>query len=66
MVPPPDTFVRSALARLGIDNRTSGYWFHDLMMLAIDTLPRSMMANIMYGQSQSIKKRALKKMEKQK
>jgi len=66
MVPTPETFVRSALARLGVDERTSGYWFHDLMNLAIDTLPRSVMAKVIYGQSQSIKKRALKKMEKQK
>merc|ERR1719510_2470127 len=60
------SLVRSALARLGVDERTSGYWFHDLMNLAIDTLPRSVMAKVIYGQSQSIKKRALKKMEKQK
>jgi len=66
MVPSPNTFVGSALARLGIDDRTSGYWFHDIMMLAIDTFPRSMTASLVYGQSQSIKKRALKKMEKEK
>jgi len=66
MVPSPNTFVKSALARLGIDDRTCGYWFHDIMMLAIDTFPRSMIANYVYGQSQIVKKRALKKMEKEK
>ena len=65
IAPSPDAFVRSALARLGIDDRTCGYWFHDIMMLAVDTFPRSMTANFMYDQSQSVKKRALKKIERE-
>ncbi|XP_064602706.1 very-long-chain 3-oxoacyl-CoA reductase-like [Liolophura sinensis] len=30
-VPSPTTFVRSALATVGVQNRTNGYWVHDLL-----------------------------------
>ena len=32
VAPMPDQFVTSALARLGIESRTTGYWVHDLML----------------------------------
>ena len=28
MVPNPDTYVQSALATLGVESRTTGYWPH--------------------------------------
>ena len=66
MVPSPEIFVKSALARLGVDDRTCGYWFHDIMMLAVETFPRSVIANYAYDHSQVIKKAALRKIEREK
>jgi len=31
-VPNPDTYVRSALATIGLESRTNGYWVHDLLV----------------------------------
>ena len=32
MAPMPDQFVKSALAKLGVESRTTGYWVHDIML----------------------------------
>ena len=63
--PTPDGFVKSALSRLGIEDRTAGFWFHDIMMTVIETLPRQTVANFLYKFGQGMKAKALKKKQKQ-
>lgn len=64
-VPTPEIFVKSALARLGIDGRTCGYWTHDIMLYACQILPLAVLVNVVYGQMKTIKAKALKKKQKQ-
>lgn len=66
MTPTPEAFVRSALARLGIDQRTSGYWTHDVMTTLVESLPRCLVTPIVFKEMKTIKAKALKKKEKQK
>jgi len=61
--PTPDVFVKSALARLGVDTFTTGYWFHELMMVATGLL--GPFANrVVFNTLAGIRKKALKKKEK--
>jgi len=61
--PTPDVFVKSALARLGVDTFTTGYWFHEVMMAAIGLL--GPFANrVVFNSLAGIRKKALKKKEK--
>jgi len=60
-VPSPSVFVRSALSRLGIESRTCGYWAHDLMNFFAETVPTSLLLNIVYNQMRAIRAKALKK-----
>ena len=46
---------RSALSRLGIESRTCGYWAHDLMNFFAETVPTSLLLNIVYNQMRTIK-----------
>lgn len=64
-VPTPQVFVQSALARLGIEQRSCGYWAHDVMNFFCEVLPKSLLVNIVYGQMKTIKAKALKKKQKQ-
>lgn len=32
-VPTPDAYVESALRTVGIETRTAGYWFHNILVL---------------------------------
>ena len=64
--PFPEVFVKSNLSRLGIDDRTAGFWFHDIMMFVTDSLPRNVVSNFLYKFGQTLKTKALKKKEKQK
>ena len=63
-VPTPDIFVRSALSRLGIDARTTGYWAHDVMLWFIECVPKNLLTSIVHGQMKGLRARALKKKEK--
>jgi len=64
-IPTPEEFVKSALSRLGIDCRTTGFWAHDVMNFCLELLPTSVLVKIMYGQNATIKAKALKKKQKQ-
>jgi len=65
MAPMPDTFVASALSRLGIDTRTTGYWAHDLLLWSVDTLmPKFLATYLTYNQLNEIRAKALKKAAK--
>lgn len=63
-VPKPEAFVASALARLGIDSRTTGFWAHDIMNFAVEHFPEFLIVNIVFNQMKGIKARALKKKQK--
>jgi len=39
LVPNAQTFVRSALSTLGVCNRTTGYWSHELQLFATSSIP---------------------------
>jgi len=64
MTPYPDQYVRSALARLGVESRTTGYWVHDIMLYATtELLPQAIADKIVMSQLVSVRKRALKKQQ---
>ncbi len=54
-VPTADTFVRSALSRLGVSARTTGYWTHDLIYLAFEILPEWLLRKLSYSQMATIR-----------
>jgi 17beta-estradiol 17-dehydrogenase / very-long-chain 3-oxoacyl-CoA reductase len=65
MAPMPDKFVASALSRLGIESRTTGYWFHDLMLWGIGSLmPGCLSKYLTYNELLAIRAKALKKLGK--
>lgn len=65
IAPMPDQFVKSALARLGIESRTTGYWVHDLMLYGQTRLLPSWIADwVTFKQLAKIRIRALKKQAK--
>lgn len=64
MVPTPDAYVKSALGRLGIESRTTGYWTHDLLMLVLTRLPRAVATRLFHDSSMRVRERALKKKAK--
>ncbi len=66
IAPTPDAFVSSALARLGVQSRTMGYWTHDLMVAVLNALPAMIVDSASYSQMVAIRKKALKKKEKAK
>lgn len=65
IAPMPDQFVRSALARLGVESRTTGFWVHDLMLFGQTTLLPSWIADwVTFKQLAKIRVKALKKRAK--
>ena len=65
MAPTPDVYVKSALGRLGIDSRTTGFWTHDVLLyLLTQMLPEWLATKITYQTLVGIRKRALKKKSK--
>lgn len=65
MAPMPDAFVASALSRLGIESRTTGYWSHDLLLWSVDTLmPKWLSKYLTYNELWAIRAKALKKLGK--
>jgi len=66
MTPYPDQYVRSALGRLGIEPRTTGYWVHDLMLYGTTRLlPQGFADRLVMSQLVGVRKRALKKQQQQ-
>ena len=65
MAPTPDVFVRSALGRLGIESRTTGYWSHTVMEQALNALPLPFAQKFLFSQLGAIRKKALKRKEKE-
>jgi len=61
--PTPDAFAKSALATLGVDSFTNGYWFHDLMLVGTSFLG-SLAAPVVFKTLDGIRRKALKKKEK--
>jgi len=61
--PSPETYVRSALARLGVDSFTTGYWFHEIMLWATSMMG-AYAAPVVFKTLNAIRKKALKKKEK--
>lgn len=64
IAPTPDVFVKSALGRLGVFSRTTGYIVHDLMVAFIWLLPDFVADSMIFGQIDAVRKRALRKKEK--
>ena len=65
IAPAPEVLVKSALGRLGIDSRTTGFWSHDVLFcLLTDVLPECLANKITYDSLIGIRKRALKKKAK--
>jgi len=65
MAPMPDQFVKSALAKLGVESRTTGYWVHDIMLFGqTRLLPTWIAEGVTLKQLASVRMRALKKREK--
>jgi len=66
MTPYPDQYVRSALSRLGVQNRTTGYWVHDIMLYGTTSLlPQGLADKLVMSQLVGVRKRALKKQQQQ-
>ena len=58
-------FVSSALSRLGVYSRTTGYWVHDLIAWVVNALPFGLGTKVTFDQLRGIRKRALKKRAKE-
>ncbi|KAK6184100.1 hypothetical protein SNE40_006632 [Patella caerulea] len=63
MIPSPTTYVRSALATVGIENRTFGFWSHAVQgFLMASILPSMVQRNVMLGARKAgLRKRNQKK-----
>lgn len=61
--PTADVFAKSALARLGVDTFTTGYWFHEIMMVATGLLG-PFASGVVFSTLKGIRGKALKKKEK--
>ena len=55
-----------AVATIGYDSRTAGFWPHNLIHFVIQSLPESFVAGKVMGMHKDIKVRALRKLEKEK
>ena len=66
IAPTPDTFVASALKRLGVVRRTTGYWSHDLMIGVTSMLPVWLAEWSSYSVLSGIRRKAIKNKEKKK
>ena len=64
-VPTSDVFVKSALGRLGIDTRTTGFWAHDVMDYVTQLPPTDFLVYFVYKQMKGLRARALKKKQKE-
>ena len=60
-VPTPRAYARAGLRTVGYEPRVSPFWAHAAMWAIVASLPEWFMDNVRYGQSMSIRKRALKK-----
>ena len=63
MAPSSEAFVSSALTRIGIDQRTTGYWVHDLMLMASECLPTRTVLNMSHNALSGLREQLL--LEKQ-
>jgi len=64
IAPMPREFVASALARLGVYSRTTGYWSHDIMAFVVNMLPFGIGEKLTFDQLKGIRVRGLKKKAK--
>lgn len=60
-VPKPDTFVRTALKKIGRCSASNPWFMHDLMGSLLRLLPRSSAISRVHGELASTRKRALAK-----
>ncbi|KJE93855.1 short-chain dehydrogenase/reductase [Capsaspora owczarzaki ATCC 30864] len=60
-IPTPTAFARQAVATIGHDSRTLGYWAHALQSWAISLLPEDMSDKLLMNHHLSIRSRALKR-----
>ena len=66
IAPTPEVFVKSALNTLGIEQSTTGFWLHDLMVyMSPEILPGWLATKITHDSLKSIRARALKKKAKE-
>jgi len=63
-VPTAKAYAKAGLRTIGYEPRVSPFWVHSIMWAIISCIPESMMDNIRYKQSLSIRKRALAKKAK--
>ena len=61
VVPSAAAFAKSAVAMIGYDKRTTGYWSHALQATILELLPRAIFDKILTGMHLGIRKRALRK-----
>jgi len=60
-VPNPTTFVRNALALVGVDHTTTGYWAHDIQECVMALVPMAATLKLMQSaRGKGLKKRASK------
>lgn len=63
--PDAATFARQALATLGHDGKTAGFWPHNLMHFVLQSLPPWLVASKVLAMHKDLKVRAVRKLEKQ-
>eukprot|EP00126_Sphaerothecum_destruens_P004768 Sdes_comp18372_c0_seq1m8169 len=61
--PTPAQFARSALATVGYEAHTSGYWAHDFCLYLANSLPQFLVKSFLWTMHSNIRKLALKKLK---
>jgi len=49
LIPTPETYVESALGRLGVQSMTTGYWAHEIFAALFNSLPESLLTYATYN-----------------
>ena len=65
LVPSPAGYARSAVAAIGYDSVISPYWSHRLEMYVLDALPQFISNRIVFSMHADLRKRGMKKDNKQ-
>jgi len=66
LVPSPQTYVKSALAKVGSGYLITPYFWHDLISWFLQWVPQSILISYSNKMHKDIRKRALRKREKSK
>jgi len=66
MAPSCRTFARSAVDVMGLTDRTTGYWFHEILCTFLDNLPYGIKTGIIFNHMGGVRKRWIRKQERMK